>query len=147
MRLWRISSFADLSGRGGIVSAGRWNVKGTPVIYCADHPATALLEILVHVDASDLPPTYQLLEIQAPETLNVNLPDLPSNWRDDLAATRQIGTNFISAGKHAVMEVPCVIVPFTKNYLLNPALLDRERIGIVSTTAHPIDARLLSTLA
>ena len=143
MRLWRISSFADLSGRGGIVSAGRWNVKDTPVVYCADHPATALLEILVHIDADDLPATYQLLEIQAPDTVSISVPDLPSNWRDDLAATRQIGTNFISAGKHAVMEIPCVIVPFTKNYLLNPALLDREGIGIVSATAHPIDARLL----
>jgi RES domain-containing protein len=143
MRLWRISSFADLSGRGGIVSAGSWNVKDTPVVYCADHPATALLEILVHIDADDLPTTYQLLEIQAPDTVSISVPDLPSNWRDDQAATRQIGTNFISAGEHAVMEVPCVIVPFTKNYLLNPALLGRDGIGIVSTTAHPIDAQLL----
>jgi RES domain-containing protein len=143
MRLWRISSFADLSGRGGIISAGRWNFKDTPVVYCADHPATALLEILVHIDADDLPPTYQLLEIQAPDTVSISVPDLPSNWRDDLAATRQIGTNFISAGKRAVMEIPCVIVPFTKNYLLNPALLGRDGIGVVSATAHPIDARLL----
>ena len=97
----------------------------------------------MHIDVDDLPATYQLLEIQAPDTVSISVPDLPSNWRDDLAATRQIGTNFISAGKHAVMEIPCVIVPFTKNYLLNPALLDREGIGIVSATAHPIDAWLL----
>ncbi len=43
-------------------------VKNTPVVYCADHPATALLEILVHVDAEDLPPAYQLLEIEVPDT-------------------------------------------------------------------------------
>ena len=143
MRLWRISNFADLSGRGGMVSAGRWNVKNTPVVYCADHPATALLEILAHVDSEDLPPTYQLLEIEVPDTIAVTVPDLPSNWRDDLNTTRQLGTNFVLAGIDAVMEIPCVIVPFTNNYLLNPALLEREEIGIVGTTVHPIDARLL----
>jgi RES domain-containing protein len=143
MRLWRISNFADLSGRGGMVSAGRWNVKNTPIVYCADHPATALLEILVHVDAEDLPPAYQLLEIEVPDAVSVAVPVLPSDWRDDLDATRQLGTDFVSAATHAVMEVPCVIVPFTKNYLLNPALLLREKIKIASTTVHPVDARLL----
>jgi hypothetical protein len=41
------------------------------------------------------------------------------------------------------MEVPCIIVPFTKNYLLNPALLERDGIAIVGATTHPVDTRLL----
>jgi RES domain-containing protein len=48
MRIWRISNFADLSGRGGMLIDGRWNRRGTPIVYCTDHPSTALLEILVH---------------------------------------------------------------------------------------------------
>ena len=143
MRLWRISNFADLSGRGGIVSAGRWNLKNTPIVYCADHPSTALLEMLVHTDAGDLPPSYQLLEIEVPEMAEVAVSVLPLDWKDNLAATQQAGTDFVRAGLHAVIEVPCVLVPFTKNYLLNPALLERESIAIVGTTVHPIDSRLL----
>jgi hypothetical protein len=34
-------------------------------------------------------------------------------------------------------------VPFASNYLLNPALLERDGIRIASVTSHPIDARLL----
>jgi len=143
MRLWRISNYADLSGQGGLFSAGRWNVLGTPIVYCADHPATALVEILVHVDAEDLPSTYQLLELDVPERVTISVADLPANWVDDLAATRRIGTQFVADADHAVLEVPSVVVPFARNYLLNPALLERAAISIVSTTRHPFDARLL----
>jgi RES domain-containing protein len=132
-----------LSGIGGVVSAGRWNVLGTPMVYCADHPATALLEILVHVDAEDLPAAYQLLEIEVPGGVALSSPDLPIDWKDDVAISQRLGTAFVSAGIHAVMEVPCIIVPFTKNYLLNPALLKRDGIAIVSATTHPVDTRLL----
>lgn len=143
MRIWRTSSYADLSGIGGTVTAGRWNVLGTPMVYCSDHPATALLEILAHIDAEDLPATYQLLEIEVPGTVAISSPELPADWKDQPAMTRQLGTNFVAAAVHAAMEVPCVIVPFAKNYLLNPALLERDGITIISATIHPIDTRLL----
>ncbi|PTE12530.1 RES family NAD+ phosphorylase [Mesorhizobium helmanticense] len=143
MRIWRISSYADLSGIGGTVTAGRWNVLGTPMVYCSDHPATALLEILAHIDAEDLPATYQLLEIEVPGTLAISSPELPADWKDEPAMTRQLGTDFVAAAVHTAMEVPCVIVPFAKNYLLNPALLERDGITIISATIHPIDTRLL----
>lgn len=125
-------------------SEARWNFLGTPIVYCADHPATALLEILVHLDAEDTPPTYQLLEIEIPKAVAVATPELPDNWPQDAAATQQIGSRFIAAMTHPVMKVPCAIVPFTYNYLLNPALLERAGIGIVAVSQHPVDARLLA---
>lgn len=143
MRLWRISGYADLLGVGGLVSSGRWHVKGTPIVYCADHPATALLEILVHVDAEDMPETYQLLEIEVPDGVTITSPGLPDDWKEDLAMTQQFGSDFVAVASHAVMEVPCVIVPFTRNYLLNPDLLARDGIHIVGVTTHPVDTRLL----
>jgi RES domain-containing protein len=143
MRIWRISNFANLDGRGGMISAGRWNPINIPMVYCSDHPATALLEILVHINALNLPPTYQLLEIEVPDSVSIAGPDLTANWQNDLSGTQRLGSMFISAGTDAIMEVPCVIVPFTKNYLLNPALLERDGIRIVGVTKHPVDARLL----
>ena len=71
MNLWRISKFADLSGRGGLVVDGRWHRKGTPVVYCCDHPSTALLEILVHMDKSRIPPDFQLLRLDCPDELTI----------------------------------------------------------------------------
>jgi RES domain-containing protein len=61
MIFWRISNYADLSGQGGLYAPGRWHNQGIPVVYCGDHPGSALLEILVHVDLSDIPTSFQLL--------------------------------------------------------------------------------------
>lgn len=69
MFLWRISRFADLDGRGGEVASGRWHRKGHRIVYCADHPSTALLEMLVHLDPDNIPSNYQLLKIDCPDHL------------------------------------------------------------------------------
>ena len=50
MELWRISNYADLSGIGGLKAAGRWHSQGRRIVYLADHPSSALLEMLVHMD-------------------------------------------------------------------------------------------------
>lgn len=126
-----------------MISAGRWNPINTPMVYCADHPATALLEILVHLDAEDAPRTFQSLEIEIPDAVSVATPELDEDWPQHAAMTRQIGSEFIAAMTHPIMKVPCAIVPFTHNYLLNPALIEQAAIHIVGITRHPIDTRLL----
>jgi RES domain-containing protein len=73
MFLWRISKFADLSGKGGELVSGRWHDKGHPIVYCADHPSTALLEMIVHMNPVNIPESYQLLKIECPDEL----------WRTD----------------------------------------------------------------
>lgn len=71
MNLWRISKYADLSGRGGLLAEGRWHQKGIPVVYCCDHPSTALLEVLVHMNRSRIPPSFQLLRIECPDDVTI----------------------------------------------------------------------------
>lgn len=126
-----------------MVTVARWHLLGTPIVYTADHPATALVEYLVHIDAEDLPTNFQLLEIDLPDASKILVPDLPSDWKENGAATRRIGSDFVNGAMAPVMEVPSVIVPFTRNYLLNPALLHDAGIRIVGTTLQPIDPRLL----
>jgi hypothetical protein len=68
MQLWRISNYEDLSGEGGRKVGGRWHERGTPAVYLAEHPALALLEVLVHleIDRDDVPSTYNLLRVNVP---------------------------------------------------------------------------------
>jgi len=143
MRLWRISNFADLSGEGGLLIEGRWHFRGTPVVYCTDHPSTALLEILVHATRSTVPDYYQLLEIEAPDNIEAFVPAIPTNWDHDIDGTRRIGARFIADGISALMSVPSVIMPKACNVLLNPAHADARRIRIVETYRYPFDSRLI----
>ena len=75
MELWRISNYVDLSGIGGLRAAGRWHSQGRRIVYLADHPSSALLEMLVHMDRDLIPPTYQLLRVAVPDDINVETSD------------------------------------------------------------------------
>lgn len=142
MRLWRISEFADLSGDGGLYHAGRWNEVGTAVVYCSDHPSTTLLEILVHTDREDVPPTYQLLEIDAPDSLNISLPTLPNDWAGRYSKTQTIGKSFLLDLEYPLMRIPSIVMPQAYNFLLNPAHPDAAQISILQTWRYPFDSRL-----
>jgi RES domain-containing protein len=127
---------------------GRWHFRGRRVVYCAQSPAAALLEILVHfeIDIQDLPVRYRLQKIEAPDDVQierVSVDDLPVNWRQKTEVTRELGERWLVKGSAALLSVPSAIVPETFNILLNPAHQDAKRIVVVRTVEHAIDPRLL----
>jgi RES domain-containing protein len=149
MRLWRISNHANLSGDGGLYGAGRWQTRGRRVVYLADHPASALLEVMVHleIDAEDLPSHYQMLGLDVPDDVSVTRVDereLPPNWREHTDVTRSLGDNWLREVSAALLRVPSAVVPDASNYLLNPAHRDAARIGIASTERTAFDPRLMA---
>src|SRR5882757_4501974 len=132
MELWRISNYADLSGIGGLRAAGRWHSRGRGIVYLADHPSSALLEMLVHMDRDLIPSTYQLLRIDIPpdieiETLTAG--DLSGNWRADTIASREIGDRWLDRSTSALLQVPSAISQRAHNFLLNPAHPDAATIA------------------
>ena len=148
MFLWRISNHLSLAGDGALRTPGRWHSRGRRVVYCAQNPAAALLEILVHfeIDIQDLPVRYRLLKIEVPEDVQVerlSVEDLPKDWPERTEATRALGDAWLSKGSTALLSMPSAIVPETFNVLLNPAHEDARRIVIVQTGNHAIDPRLL----
>lgn len=143
MELWRISNYADLSGIGGVRAAGRWHSQGKRIVYLADHPSSALLEMLVHMDRDLIPPTYQLLRIVTPsdiatETVGV----LPADWRTRTMATREIGDHWLDRAGSALLQVPSAI-GHGHNFLLNPVHPDAARIAVAEIVHAPFDPRLL----
>jgi len=146
--LWRISNHLSLSGDGALRASGRWHTRGRRVIYCAENPATALLEILVHfeIEIRDLPARYRLLKIGVPDDVRaerVLLDDMPSDWPEKTEVTRAIGDQWLAGGSTALLTVPSALVPETFNVLLNPAHLDAKRIVVTRIIEHVIDQRLL----
>jgi RES domain-containing protein len=146
--LWRISNHASLVGEGGLRASGRWHTRGKRVVYCAESPAAALLEILVHfeIEIGDLPARYRLLKVNVPDDLlvdRVSPTDLGSDWVEDIQATRAIGDTWLTRAATPLLAVPSAVVPETSNVLLNPAYPDAKRIVIVQSTDYVIDQRLV----
>jgi len=142
--VWRISEFATLDGKGGEIAARRWNHKGTPIVYCSDHPSTAMLEILVNIDPEDLPDSYQLLEIEVPDTAVPASPDLPEGWREDQQISRDAFDRFCRDAQSPVMTVPSIVMPHAFNHLVNPRHPGAATISIRSAVKHPLDPRFLA---
>ncbi|WP_417410846.1 RES family NAD+ phosphorylase [Hoeflea sp.] len=144
MRIWRISNYADLSGIGGTHTAGRWNHLGRRIVYCAEHPALAMLELLVHFDPENLPDTYQLLEIYFPDDLATEIVEVPSDWKDDPTISRDAFDAFCDRGAAPVLSVPSIIMPHCRNFLINPRHADHSKLAIVSAETQPFDPRFLT---
>jgi RES domain-containing protein len=148
--LWRISNHLSLAGDGALRTPGRWQSRGRRVVYCAQNPAAALLEILVHfeIDIQDLPVRYRWLKIHAPDDVpveHVSVDQLPSDWPEKTDVTRALGDGWLARGSGALLTVPSAIVPETFNVLLNPSHHDAKRITIVKTGEHAIDPRLFKS--
>lgn len=143
MILWRISNYADLKGLGGLRAEGRWHSAGRPIVYLADHSASAILEMLVHCELDVLPPTYQLLKVEVPDDaiLNIDPAALPGNWRDDQDATQSIGDTWLVDAPSLLLCVPSALTPDGQNYLLNPDHPDAGRCHIHQVRLHPLDPR------
>ena len=67
MIAWRLCRRlnAHLTGEGARRFGGRWNSAGVPVVYLAEHPALAALEVRVHLDLPFdlLPADFTLMRI------------------------------------------------------------------------------------
>lgn len=144
MVLWRISRHRDLSGTGGLRVPGRWHHAGYPVVYLAESPAAALLEVCVHTSANDVPPEYTLLRVEAPDgnVPRIRLADLRKDWTTRLEVTRDLGTSWLQKKEAALLEVPSAIIPATFNFLLNPMHQSAAGFRITDAFSYPFDVRL-----
>ena len=144
--LWRISEHVDLEGLGGKKFSSRWTSLGRRVVYLAESPAGALLEVLVHfsLEDEDIPRPYTLLQVSAPEANAVRFldPHTDPDWRVDEEVTRRIGDAWIASLETPLARVPSAIMPRTWNYLLNPEHPDAKQVHIAAVIKERFDNRL-----
>jgi RES domain-containing protein len=145
LTFWRISAFADLTGRGGVLAGGRWHTAGRPVVYLAGTPAGAMLEILVHleVDQEDFPDTLQLLKVEIDDDVVIApTPQLKEGWSKDARYTKTLGDTFLRSCSELLLPIPSAIMPHTQNYLFNPLHIDSAKAR-VTVENFSLDSRLL----
>jgi len=143
MFFWRISNYGDISGAGAAKYPGRWNTKGLEIVYAAETPALAMLEILIQNSRATLPDTYKLLKIEAPDQME--LPDiegLKNDWQLDEHYTKIVGSRWLTEQTSTLLRVPSVIMPDSFNVLINPHHSDFNKVRIAGVTLNALDPRL-----
>lgn len=69
---------------------------------------------------------------------------LPPNWREEPApdACKDIGTRWVQSGRCAVVEVPSVVVPSQRNYVVNVGHADFAKLKAEPQDEFSFDPRM-----
>jgi RES domain-containing protein len=102
--------------------------------------------MLVHMDRDLIPATYQLLRVLVPAAIAIENTDaeLPSDWRSQMLASREVGDRWLDRSSSALLQVPSAISVKGNNYLLNPQHPDAAKISLAEIIKAPFDPRLLA---
>ena len=127
-----------------------WHTAGHRIVYLAESPAGALVEVLVHLELeeAELPRSYTLLQIKVPDDLIVTTIEVPEGdlWQTDHELSRRLGDAWLARAETAIARVPSALLPRTFNCLLNPAHPDSRRVQIEIIVRPRFDPRLLRAL-
>lgn len=134
-------------GEGARRFGGRWNHKGTSVVYLSGSLALAALEQFIHLGREGLPLSFVYFEIRIPDRVSLATmkpQDLPEDWRREPPAncTMDIGSRWIRSGKGVLLQVPSAVIPIENNFLLNAAHPDMKAIQILPPAPFTFDPRM-----
>ena len=137
----------DLSGKGAFINGGRWNNPGTFLLYTSMNSSLALLENLVHLDESELPPRMFITQIEIDESAPIySFPDkdLPKNWRlPENIELKEIGDKLIKGNRYLAIKVRSAVNTEEYNILLNPSFPEyNDFVKFVDAEPYTPDQRL-----
>ncbi len=135
-----------LSSEGSRLYGGRWNPKGTGIIYTTSSPALGLLEMLAHAPGVhyEFLPKFALFEIEIPDSLrSYEINELPSYWLDHrYEKTQHFLRPWLQNPDVLSIAIPSVIVPFSKNFLIHPGHPLFKDVKVLREEPIPVDKRL-----
>jgi len=137
----------DLSGDGARLYGGRWNNKGTGLIYTAASRSLAAFEALVHMSQPDFLIGRKLVSIGVPKSINpkrIDLSLLPKEWNKNPPpfALADLGTAWAVGMTSLLLQVPSAVVQQEFNILINPQHPDMKFVKIVDVEDFKYDDRL-----
>ena len=146
---WRLCrrEHARLDGEGARLYGGRWNRRGTPVVYLGSTLSLACLEYLVHLESGLEPADLVSVRVSIPSDAPseaASLDDLPRNWRLYPApeTLQDIGDEWARRGDSLVLTVPSVVVPEERNILVNPRHPRMRDVSAERPLPFPLDPRM-----
>lgn len=147
MLIYRLGSsrYPANDGLGASLYGGRWNHKGTPVIYAAASRALCALEVLAN--ANELADDYAVTPIELPDDIAIvtlSIHALPPGWNaaQTKTETADIGTAWAMRRESVVLLVPSAVIAQEGNYILNPRHSDFSRVRFLTSEPFHFDDRL-----
>jgi RES domain-containing protein len=151
MLVYRIAKrdvVADLSGTGARLFGGRWNHRGTAVVYTSETRSLAMVEYLVHLSLSNAPRGLMIATIEIPDSIvpeDIPRASLPKGWRDypPPRGVADLGTRWAKSKKSLFLRVPSAVVEQEYNILINPLQSEMQRVVLREVEAFEFDKRLV----
>lgn len=125
-----------LSVTGSRLFGGRWNTKGSSVLYATSTPELGLVETLAHAPAiryEELP-TYRVFSLEVPDDARYyKRNELPAYWQDETYdRTQGWLKDWLSMPDQPGVAIPSVLVPLSYDIVLRP---DHSLFGQVRVIA------------
>jgi RES domain-containing protein len=148
LRVFRIASAAYpiFDGGGARRFGSRWCNPGRSIIHTASAHALALLENLVHWNATRLPLEIRFVVATIPATVSRSqlVSEMLPGWDGpDYGVSRPYGDAWYDSGETAVLIVPSVLSPFEPNVLINQRHVDARSIELSLELPALFDQRLV----
>lgn len=148
---WRIvkTRFAAqaFDGEGARLNGGRWNSVGVQMVYTAASISLAVLELVVHLENTDVLPSYSLCAVHFDKAVVARLDQgrLPANWATSPAPPElfTLGDAWIAGQSSLVFEVPSAVIQSESNYLINPSHPDFRSLIVDPPRPFTWDPRIL----
>ena len=109
------------------------------ILYTSQTASLAMLEVLAGLETDIVPLTYQLLQIDVPDTLAIEELEKPIPTQRQ---SQDWSMTWLEKGASPLARVPSFIVPIERNILVNTDHPDAGKISIVAASRHPWDLRL-----
>ena len=149
MTIWRIASRgqAPLDGEGARLYGSRWTPRGMRAVFASATLSLAALERFIHTDPDLEPADLVAVGIESGPNIrveSVQVEDLPRNWRQYPAPSElaSIGEQWLRQARTAALSVPSVVIPRERNFILNPAHADFERLIVGPPEPFAFDPRM-----
>lgn len=137
----------DISGVGAFNEGGRWNNEGVFALYTSENEALAMLEILVNVELTELPPNMFVMIIEIENKAPFyKVPDkaLPKNWRlPENIFLKEFGDKIFKEKKYIGIKARSAVMENSYNYILDPLYPGfYDLVKIIEVHKLEIDKRL-----